>query len=76
MIPNTRRLQETENDTGRERRGHQGDGGTNDGQTPQGKTRTWEKSEGSKGGLMDVGHGGRIRNAACGVKMSGRGWWL
>ena len=40
-IPNTRRYQELVNHTGRERRGHKGDGGTNDRQTPQGMTGTW-----------------------------------
>ena len=49
-IPRTGLCQDLEENSGRVRRGHRGDGGTHNGRTPQGLTGTWAQAEGGKGG--------------------------
>ena len=55
-------------------RGHRGYRGIHNRQTPQGMTGTWEQSEGDKGGLTDMGNGGRRKHEAKGAESSGGGW--
>ena len=73
--PRIRRCEDPEDNLGRERQGHRGDGGTWDRRSPQGLTRTWKKSEGGKGGEHTVTvNGGRHRHVERGTDTSSRGW--
>ena len=75
--PRTRRCKDSEDKSGRARRGHRGHGWICDGQTPQGLTGTWAQAEEIKGGGGGAhSHRKRRRTQAHGVGRIEERWRL